>query len=227
MRNKILNLCFFGIAMGYLESAVVYYLREIYCPSGFFFPFPMPPLKLFLVELGREVATIVMLITMSFLIGKGIEILSCFCILFGLWDIFYYVFLYVFLKWPSSLFAWDILFSIPVTWASPMICPILVSVVLIVFGVMILKIRDKGEKVIILNREKILLTISLLFIFISFTLDAFINPKIYLSVKPQYFHWELFYIGMILFVVVLYNIYKENRGPGSDSHSEKEIYKGS
>jgi len=211
MRKKIINLVLFGIAMGYLEAAVVYYLREIYCPSGFFFPLSMPSVKIYLVELGRELSTIIMLITMSYLIGKGVEIVACFCILFGLWDIFYYVFLYVFLKWPSSLFTWDILFSIPVSWASPVICPVLVSILMIIFGVMILIIKDKKEKIIILNREKILFILSLFFIFISFTIDAFINPKIYLSVKPENFHWGLFYTGVILFMVVLYNIYKENR----------------
>ena len=72
-------------------------------------------------------------------------------------------------------------------------------------------IKGKKEKIVILNREKILLIFSSFFIFISFTIDAFINPKVYLSVKPEDFHWGLFNIGVILFMVVLYNIYKENR----------------
>lgn len=36
--KKIVWLILFSIAMGYLESAVVVYLREIYYPNGFVFP---------------------------------------------------------------------------------------------------------------------------------------------------------------------------------------------
>ncbi|MBK6833902.1 MAG: hypothetical protein IPG89_06345 [Bacteroidetes bacterium] len=46
-----------------------------------------------------------------------------FIIAFAIWDIFYYVFLYVLLQWPESLFTWDILFLVPVPWTGPVIAP--------------------------------------------------------------------------------------------------------
>ena len=41
-----------------------------------------------------------------------------FLFLFGVWDIFYYIWLKVFLHWPASLLTWDVLFLIPVPWVA-------------------------------------------------------------------------------------------------------------
>jgi hypothetical protein len=57
---------FFSIAMGLLESAVVVYLREIYFPDGFNFPLNPIHGKIFTIELLRELATLIMLISLDF-----------------------------------------------------------------------------------------------------------------------------------------------------------------
>ena len=63
----------FAFSMAYLESAVVYYLRKICCPSGFSFPLPLPTIDIYLIELGRELATLLMILSVSFILGKGIR----------------------------------------------------------------------------------------------------------------------------------------------------------
>ena len=112
--KKIIWIVLLSIAMAYLESAVVIYLREIYYPEGF--AFPLTPIKttIAITEFWREVATLVMLLGIGILTGKAsAQRLAFFLLSFAIWDIFYYVFLYLTLGWPSSLLTWDLLFLIP------------------------------------------------------------------------------------------------------------------
>lgn len=137
--SKSLHLILFFIAMAMLESAVVIYLRELYYPSGFSFPLRgMKDIVIF-TELAREFATIVMLWTIAFVAGRNFSTrFAWFIIGFGIWDIFYYVFLYVFIQWPSSLLDWDILFLIPLPWYGPVIAPCIISLLMILLGCLIL-----------------------------------------------------------------------------------------
>ncbi len=132
MKKTLLYLSLFSIAMAFLESAVVVYLRVIYYPDGFSFPLaPIDPL-VGITEILRELATLIMLLTVSIIAGKNFrQRFAYFIFCFGLWDIFYYVFLYLLLGWPESLLTWDILFLIPVTWTSPVIAPVIVSLTMI------------------------------------------------------------------------------------------------
>jgi hypothetical protein len=144
----------FAIAMGYLEAAVVVYLRELYYPEGFHikekvgFPFikfgvvkELKPFskKIIFTELGREAATIMMLITLSIIAGNSIvSYIAYFLLLFGIWDIFYYVFLKIILDWPESLSTTDVFFLIPTPWIGPVWLPVLLSVIIIAVGLIIL-----------------------------------------------------------------------------------------
>ena len=107
----------FSIAMGYLESAVVIYIREIYYPEGFSFPLKVLDNHILVTELLREAATLIMLIGIGVVAGKTpIERFGLFIYSFGWWDIFYYIFLKALVGWPESLLTWDILFMVPTTW---------------------------------------------------------------------------------------------------------------
>jgi hypothetical protein len=53
---------------------------------------------------------------------------------FGVWDIFYYVFLKVLTGWPHSLMDWDILFLLPLPWWGPVIAPVSIAVLMILWG---------------------------------------------------------------------------------------------
>lgn len=125
-------LLLFGVAFGFLEAAVVVYLRELYYPGGFRFPIVVIENRVAVVELMREAATLFMLLGVAMATGRdAMDRFFIFGFLFGVWDIVYYLGLWLFLDWPSSLMTWDVLFLIPVPWLGPVIYPVVVSVFLI------------------------------------------------------------------------------------------------
>ncbi|MBW8049638.1 MAG: hypothetical protein FVQ77_04730 [Cytophagales bacterium] len=133
--KALLLLTIFCIAMGFFEAAVVVYLRELYYPEGFQFPIKIMTPNVFVVELIREISTIVMLCIIGIICGKNFyERLAYFIYCFAVWDILYYVGLKVFLDWPPSLLTWDILFLIPIVWVGPVLAPVICSVTMILLA---------------------------------------------------------------------------------------------
>ena len=129
----------FSIAMGFMESSVVVYLREILYPGGFDFPLAPINLHLAITELIREAATLIMLLTIGIIAGRtASERFAWFIFSFAIWDLFYYIFLKLLLGWPESLLTWDILFLIPITWVGPVISPVLVALTMILLAVIII-----------------------------------------------------------------------------------------
>ena len=118
----------YAVAMGYLEAAVVVYLRAIYYPEGFSFPLkPMDP-GILSVEIGREAATVVMIFAVAWAAARsGWQTLIGFALVFGVWDIAYYAALEILLGWPASLFELDVLFLIPTVWVGPVWAPSLIA----------------------------------------------------------------------------------------------------
>ena len=128
IRKSWVWLTLFSIAMGFLESAVVQYLREISYPGGFEFPLVPIDNRLAVTEVIRESATIMMLIAVSCLSGRTLsERFAWFLYCFAVWDIFYYIFLKFLIGWPASFMTWDVLFLIPAPWVGPVIAPVIVS----------------------------------------------------------------------------------------------------
>jgi hypothetical protein len=137
---KFFWLFLFAVAMAFVEAAVVVYLRAIYWPEGFAFPLPPFTDYKMVIEVCREVATLVMLMTVAHIWGrKFMERFAYLIFIFGVWDIFYYVWLKVLINWPSTLFDWDILFLIPLPWIGPVIGPVSVAVILIICSILIIK----------------------------------------------------------------------------------------
>ena len=154
MYRTVAALLLFGISFGYLEAAVVVYLRAIYDPirasihpgrlAGELFPLISPRqleaagpenARRLAIEIGREAATIIMLAAFGLAAGRNFnQRMAAFAIVFGLWDISFYAFLKLMIGWPQSLFTWDILFLIPLPWVGPVIAPVIVSLTLIVCG---------------------------------------------------------------------------------------------
>jgi hypothetical protein len=154
-KRTVLSLFLFGTAFGYLEAAVVSYLRALHEPARQrFYPgrstaelFPLLTLEqlyasgsgerqTLLIEIGREAATIVMLATVALAVARNAgEWAAAFTIAFGVWDITFYVFLKALLDWPASVMTWDILFLLPVPWVGPVLAPVLVSTVMIGAGI--------------------------------------------------------------------------------------------
>ena len=194
-------LIIYAIAMGYVESAVVVYLRAIYYPQGFAFPVaPMDP-GMIAVEMGREVATLVMLLGVAMLVGtERWDRFLALCVSFGVWDIFYYVWLWVLLGWPPSLLTWDVLFLIPLPWIGPVLAPVMVSIALVAGGLLLLRKRARGEPIHFPVPLWTLLVAGGLLVLGSFMLDSRVAL---LQLEPPPFRWGLFGTGVTLGVVAL------------------------
>jgi len=142
----------FATTFAWVESAVVVYLREIYFDGGFSFPLVVKwedgkhvidPLVR--IEFFREIATIIMLVSVGWFAGrKGFQRFCFFMIAFGIWDIFYYIWLYVMVSWPESLMTWDLLFYVPLPWVGPVITPVLIALTMVVAGSLIIYYDEKG-----------------------------------------------------------------------------------
>lgn len=139
-RPVVLIWCFvFSLAMAWMEAAVVVYLRRLFHPAGFVFPLAPVPVFYLIVEVIREVATLIMLAAaacLAFQTARARTAAFLFC--FGVWDIAYYLWLKILLNWPAGLLDWDVLFLIPLPWVGPVLSPLLVSLLLIAAGLALL-----------------------------------------------------------------------------------------
>ena len=128
---KLFLLAIFGIAMAHFEGVVVVYLRKILglldseSNKDSVDKFPKRYLQ---IEMTREAATIIMLVVIALISGgtwveKGIFFLWT----FAFWDLFYYVSLYILIKWPPSFKTIDVLFLIPKPWIAPVWLPVGIS----------------------------------------------------------------------------------------------------
>ncbi|MBV9157487.1 MAG: hypothetical protein JO097_14580 [Acidobacteriaceae bacterium] len=210
--RTIAGLLLFGVAFGYVEAAVVAYLRSIYMPlrvhfypatgSGELFPLltlnqlralgPEHTARLS-IELGRELATLLMLAGVALAAAKNIrEWAAAFVVCFGAWDIAFYAFLKLLLNWPASLLTWDILFLVPVPWVGPVLAPILVSISMIVAGLLVLWREHNGRHLSITAPHWVLIVFGGLLVFTAFIFD-FQNTAA--GGNPNAFHWSLFLTG--------------------------------
>lgn len=166
MIKIILKVTVFAVAFGFVEASVVVYLRELlgfgfYAPltreevlflvPGIAFLEPETAVKiirdtaLLNVERMREAATIVMLTAVALLAGRKLrERIAFFFLAFGIWDIFYYLFLRLTVGWPKTLGDFDIFFLLPTPWVGPVFVPIIVSFVLVITS-MVLLLRGRRK----------------------------------------------------------------------------------
>jgi hypothetical protein len=118
--------------MAFVEAACVAYLREA---MGRLVAEQQTVAPLWRTEVAREVATVVMLAAAGFLAGATWPSrLGYGLVAFGLWDVFYYVFLRVLLGWPASPWDLDALFAIPLPWWGPVVAPISIALLLVLGG---------------------------------------------------------------------------------------------
>ncbi len=222
--SRIFWLAVFGIAMGILEAIVVVYLRELYFPGGFRFPLEVLPEQMLRTEIFREICTIVMLAAVAALCARTFILrFSLFLFVFGIWDIFYYVFLKILLDWPESLFTWDVLFLIPGTWLGPVLAPIICSLTMITFGLTIIVLHDRTRKMIRFGKLSwLFLSTGAVLIFLSFTWDytSFLmargfrdgNDAVLQALAAVYtpttYHWEIFLLGEALVLASGLTLYR-------------------
>ncbi|HVB04548.1 MAG TPA: hypothetical protein VNE41_12615 [Chitinophagaceae bacterium] len=241
--RTLVGLAVFSIAMGYLESAVVVYLRLLYYPAGFRFPLAQIPSQVATIEFFRELATIIMLAGIAGFAGKNrTRRFAYFLYCFGIWDLCYYIFLKLLVGWPSSLFDWDILFLIPLPWVGPVIAPCLVSLTMIGYTVTVTWLHEKIPVLTITRRERSLITAGSLVIIASFLWDyiRYIrsertagliwspgNRGALFSGMARYipagFDWGIFWLGEVLILLAVAMMIF--RGSGTD-RKDRQVYKG-
>ena len=209
MLKKFLILLGFSIAMAFVEAAVVVYLRQLYYPEGFAFPLRQIPQNILTVELGREFSTIVMLATVGAMAGSNlVERFSYFLFCFGVWDIFYYIWLKLMLDWPESLLTWDILFLIPVPWVGPVLAPILVALTMAVIGIVAIYRIGKGAILRVSKFDWLLGFVAALSIFISFVWDF---PRMINQELPSPYHWEFLMLGEFMILGAFFHVLKHSK----------------
>ena len=155
VRGRLGALVLFAAAMGWLEGVVVVYIRGLF---GMGHGAPIPPPGdvverfaqmpwLLPTEQGREVATIVMLAAVAWLGATTARArFGAFLVIFGVWDVVYYIALYAMLRWPPSLMTTDVLFLIPPGpwWNQPVWVPVAISTVMILIGLRLFRARRPG-----------------------------------------------------------------------------------
>ena len=141
--HRWLVVALYAVAMAWVEAAAVYYLRSLIDRIEPYQPYPLPMADGFgEAELIREIATLIMLLTVGWLAGATWRArLGYSVVAFGVWDIFYYVFLRVLTGWPKSLLDWDILFLIPLPWWGPVWAPVSIALLMILWGTFMTKVE--------------------------------------------------------------------------------------
>jgi hypothetical protein len=208
----VTGLVLFGASFGYVEAAVVVYLRALYEPihqrvypqaaPGALFPL-IPeyrlaeegpgPMRWLVTELFREAATLIMLAAVALAAaGNARQWFAAFLIAFGTWDIFFYIFLKVLLDWPASLLELDLLFLLPVPWVGPVLAPVLVAVSMIGAGVVALGRDLAGRPVRLSGLQWAAVAAGGLIVILAFCWD-FRNTSA--GGAPNPFPWPLFALG--------------------------------
>jgi hypothetical protein len=205
MWSKVWKATAFAIAMAYLESTIVVYLRRLYYHDrgGFDFPLVIIDTSTLWLELGREACTIVMLATVGSAAGRtAVGKFAFFLFLFGIWDIFYYIWLKVFIHWPASLLTWDVLFLIPVPWVGPVYAPVSVACTMIGMALVMLQLEARGPVQPAGKLVWLAQVVACLIIIVSFTMDVI--PRLDAQGArlaqwiPTTYRWEMLLIGQVL-----------------------------
>jgi hypothetical protein len=216
--RAVVALVLFGTAFGYVEAAVVVYLRVSYEPlhqrlhpdraANDLFPIirldqldtagPEYGERL-LVEIGREAATIIMLAAIALAVARNArEWLAAFMLAFGIWDILFYVFLRIQIGWPTSFLEWDLLFLLPVPWVGPVLAPLIVAISMTVAGVAILWRESIGTPMRLAVCHWAAIFSGAILIVLAFCWDC---GNIMKGGLPNPFNWPLFLTGELLGVV--------------------------
>ena len=211
--KRVVAILLFGVAFGYLEAAVVTYLRALHEPARQHYYPGRPPSELFplltldqtravapeqmriiAIEVGREAATLVMLAALALGVSENMsQWAAAFAMAFGTWDLAFYAGLKLLLDWPASLFTWDVLFLIPVPWAAPVLAPSLVSLAMIAAGLWHFRHPVRIGR---LHWCGILL--GALTLIVSFTLDY---RNLLAGGVPHRFAWGTFSVGLAVGVL--------------------------
>ena len=193
----------FAIGMAWVEAASVYYLRAVVDRIEPYQENPLPIHRVLgPVEIVREAATLVMLLTVGMLTGRTWpRRLGYTAIAFGVWDILYYVFLKIICDWPKSLFDWDILFLLPLPWWGPVLAPVCIASLMVVWGTLVTQFTDgrlATSKVWSLSWLGMALA---LYVFMADSLRAVSQGLDVRHVLPTSFNWPAFCVALMFMAI--------------------------
>jgi hypothetical protein len=197
--------------MAWVESAVVYYLRTMINRIEPYQPEPLPMIGgMGPVEAVREAATMIMLLTVGMLAGRNWRAkLAYSAIAFGIWDIFYYVFLKAICGWPHSLMDWDILFLLPLPWWGPVWAPMAIALLMIIWGTLASQFEANSNSVRTLRRLWVLnfsgVAIAL-YVFMADCLHVRGGVDAIRKVLPQRFQTVLFCAALGLMAAPVFHL---------------------
>ena len=193
----------FAITFAYVEAAIVVYLRQMYGIHNLLQDIPAFDPMIALVEVGREFSTLVMLLAVGWAAGRSLQTRLGFTFFaFGLWDIFYYIWLKLFINWPESLLTTYILLLLTIPRWGPVIGPVLIASFIVIGGSLAV-IADDREHVVRFSAIKGIILIEgilvLLYSFMENSLAALPADVNTLSqLRPSTFNWPIYLIGLIV-----------------------------
>ena len=203
----------FALAMAWVESAVVYYLRTMLDRIEPYQPNPLPNFGgLGFAESVREFSTLIMLAAVGWLAGSNARTrFACFVLAFGVWDLGYYAFLKALTGWPHSLLDWDILFLLPLPWWGPVLAPSLIAALMIVYGTLVTQTGAGSPRSGTSGRAWMLSTagtLLALYVFMADALDVAGQGGTALrNLLPEAFNWPLFLLALALMAVPVLEIF--------------------
>ncbi len=205
----------FGLSMAYFESAVVVYLRELYDISDLMVSRPLLEPRIGVIEIGREAASLVMLLAVGWVAGRKLQSQLGFSLFaFGIWDIFYYAWLRIFIGWPVSLLDPDILFFIPLPWWGPVLAPVMISILMILAGILAVVREGKVATMHATPLDWAALSGGTLLLLYALMMDALkalpADLQTLNTLRPTLFNWPVFLAGLSLTGVFVWRMAKSS-----------------
>jgi len=207
----------YAIAMALLEAAVVTYLRTLLGRIDPYQSVPLPaPAWLMHTELAREAATLVMLAAVAWLAGRERRSrFGYFALAFGVWDIFYYLFLVPMSGWPRSPLDWDVLFLIPLPWWGPVLAPVSIAALMVAGGTLLTQCAKDGRAPWPGRASLAAGGAGALLALYAFMADALRAPEWTAQalgrILPAAFDWPLFALALALMCVPLADLLRQLR----------------
>lgn len=200
-RARLWPLAGFSVAFSYVEAAVVVYLRRVLGVTDIIRDVPPLDTVIAATEIAREAATLVVLLAAGWAAGRNLQTRLGFAFFtFGLWDIFYYVWLRVLLDWPVSFLDPDLLFLIPIPWWGPVLSPLLVALLAMIGGARAVAADDRGWVVRPRALEWGILAAGTLAVLYSFMADALAilpaTAEELNRLRPGRFNWPIYLAGL-------------------------------
>jgi len=203
-------LTLFAIAMAQVEASIVVHLRTIYYPADPLRIFPLALLshRDLAIELLRELATVVMLISVAIMAVQGaMRRFAAFVYVFGLWDLFYYAWLKLMMGWPVSWLEWDVLFLLPWPWFGPWLAPALIALLFTLWGARVLLATGETR---LIRWAGLLFLAGALLALVAFLWPAWVllpgGEEAFIGYQPDRFLWSLYLPGLVAMTLGLWRL---------------------